>query len=519
MRNKFLIATAILLLAVMGCDKKLDIANPNTPTTENFWKTAENAQAGVNAIYSTFHRGGPARWWFFLTQVRSDEGYSTSPNANLINNFDRFLITDYNYFETVSSYADFYMGINRCNQVLDNVPAIQMDEARKQQLLGEAKFLRAYFYFQLGTLWGNVPLQLSTSTPTDLPATSNQAAVYAQVEKDLVEAAPALPLSYDAGNVGRATKGSAYGLLGKTYLQEHKYQDAVNTFKWFTEGEGKGRYHLVPNYRDNFLINTENNPESVFEVQFAVNPNDTHDDDLAPGSDNLNYGSSLPPFFSLRPIGFTDGQARRWVVNEFKKENTMSGAQDPRAETTFIYDSADVRGPQYTIAYYRTFAQLSANWSNDSMASPSKKDVFFRKMLNSFTDSGESFHSGNNYRFMRYADVLLMYAEALNGIGQTAAAYPYVDSVRMRAGLAPLSTVKPGLSQQQFLEQLKHERVTELTGEGHRWEDLARWGELGPQLAVRDPGFANFIKGKHEFLPIPQSDIDINPNLMQNPGW
>ena len=112
-----------------------------------------------------------------------------------------------------------------------------------------------------------------------------------------------------------------------------------------------------------------------------------------------------------------------------------------------------------------------------------------------------------------------MYAEALNATGNTAQAYQYVDRVRQRAGLAKLSDVKPGLNQEQFLAQIKHERITELSGEGHRWNDLARWGDLGPQLAPRDPGFSNFQIGKHELLPIPQQDLDINPNLDQNPEY
>jgi hypothetical protein len=133
--------------------------------------------------------------------------------------------------------------------------------------------------------------------------------------------------------------------------------------------------------------------------------------------------------------------------------------------------------------------------------------------------NGEVFHSGNNYRYVRYAGVLLLYAEALNQLGRTDDAYQYVDMVRERAGLASLTDAMPGLNQDQFLNQLKHERITELTGEGHRWEDLARWGDLGPQLSSRDAGFANFIIGKNEFLPIPQFDLDINPNLKQNPDY
>ena len=519
MKKIFIIGSAALLLAGTACNKKLEISNPNTPTTQDFWKTAANAQAGVNAIYSTFHRGGPARWWFFLTQVRSDEGYSTSPNATLINIFDRFILNDYNAGEVQGSYFDFYIGINRCNQVLDNVPNISMDATLKNQLLGEAKYLRAYFYYQLATNWGNVALQLTTPKPTDRPPTTPQAGVYAQVEKDLTEAVAMLPLSYDNANVGRATRGSAYGLLGKTYLQEKKYAEAITAFKWFTEGDGKNVYSLMPNYRDNFVITKENNAESIFEVQFAVNPTDNHDDDVAAGSDNLNYGSSLPPFFAPRPIGFTDGQARRWVTREYLQERTTTNLKDPRALASFIYDSADERGPDFSTAYGRTFTALSSGWSTDSSSTPSKKDVFFRKMLNDFTDNGESFHSGNNYRFMRLADVYLMYAEALNATGQTTTAYTYVDLVRQRAGLAKLSVVKPNLTQAQFFAQLKHERITELSGEGHRWEDLARWGDLGTGLATRDAGFSNFVAGKNELLPIPQSDIDINPNLKQNPGY
>jgi starch-binding outer membrane protein, SusD/RagB family len=112
-----------------------------------------------------------------------------------------------------------------------------------------------------------------------------------------------------------------------------------------------------------------------------------------------------------------------------------------------------------------------------------------------------------------------LYAEALNNLGQTPAAYPFVDKVRTRAGLRTLTAAFPNLTQQQFLAQLKHERITELAGEGHRWEDLQRWGDLSPALASRDNAFTRFVKGKHEFLPIPQFDLDVNPNLKQNPAW
>jgi len=144
--------------------------------------------------------------------------------------------------------------------------------------------------------------------------------------------------------------------------------------------------------------------------------------------------------------------------------------------------------------------------------------MWFRKLLNDQLPgrTNEGFSSGNNYRMIRYADVLLIYAEALNGVNRTADAYQYVNLVRSRVGMPPLPA---GMSQSRFMQQIKHERIVELSGEGWRWADLLRWGELGPELQVRDIEFKNFIKGKNEYYPIPQSDIDLNPNLTQNPNF
>jgi tetratricopeptide (TPR) repeat protein len=517
--KKLLTISILLAFAAAGCKKDLTVTDPNNVTAQSFWKTAGDAQQGVAAIYSTYHRVGLARWLYFMTMVRADEGYSTSPNSDIVNVYDVFNITDYNDWQITSLYQDDYIGINRCNQVLDNVPAINMDANLKAQLIGEAKFMRGFFYYNLATIFGNVAIMRHTPTPQDYPATKPQDSVFAQAEQDFTDAAASLPTAYDAANVGRATKGAAYAMLGKCYMQQHKWQQAQAAFDWLVTGAGKSLYSLMPNYRSNFVITSENNSESVFEWQNAVNPNDTHDDDTQPGtSDNLNYGTSIPPFFAPSPVGFTDGQARRWVVWEFLKEKTVDGHRDPRLAATFLYDSTDERGPAYTLAYGKPWNSLGLA-TDPSVPHGNITEVCFRKELDDSTLTGEVFHSGNNYRYIRYADVLLLYAEALNAQGQTGAAYAYVDQVRTRAGLAQLSVARPGLSQQAFLDQLKHERITELSGEGHRWEDLARWGDLGPGLAARDPGFAHFKTGRDEFMPIPQFDLDANPNLKQNPGY
>lgn len=510
--KKYIIYTlALVAITAASCKKSLDVVDPNAPNTGIFWKTADDAGKGVNAMYSTFHRAGICRWFFFATMIRADEGWSTSPDANIQNNFDQFINNDYNYGNFTGIWADLYIGIDRTNQVIDNVPSINMDATLRSRYVAEAKFMRALFYYHLASLWGNVPMQLKSSTPTDLPATSPAADVWAQVEKDASDAAAVLPANYTGADVGHATKGSANALLAMAYMQQRNYQAALAPLQSVIQS---GQYHLTANYQDNFLSTTEFNSESVFEYGNALNPNDTHDDDTQlVGEDNLNYGSSIPPFFAPRPIGFTDGQARRWMVTEMEQEKTLAGGRDPRLAASLLFDSTDVRGPNFTMIYGQTFASRYGSGVDN--------DVWFRKLLNdnNGTNTGDSFHSPNNYRFIRYADVLLLYAEALNATGATSTAYQYVDQVRTRAGLATLTAAKPGLSQAAFLTQLKHERVTELTGEGHRWNDLARWGDLGPNLQSRDAGFKNFVVGKHELLPVPQQDLDINPHLKQNPGY
>ena len=496
-------------VGILSCDPNLDITNPNQPTVEVFWQNANDAEQGVNAIYSTFARGGFSRWMPMLYITRSDEGFSGSPWSDLANAMGGFIQPDYNFGPVIDVWRDCYIGIFRANQVLDNVPEIEMNQELKNRLLGEAYFLRAYFYYNLALLWGNVPLMLETSKPTDLPPTSSQAEVWAQIESDLALAIPGLPVRYASNSdLGRVTKGAGNALLAKVLMQQGKYLEAEQPLQWLVAGEGASVYNLVANYRDNFKIDTENNVESVFEWQFTINPTEVTDDDVA--TPNHNYGSSISQFLAPPGIGWSDAEARIWVINEFLLEQTTTGDRDPRLSAALLFSHTDERGPDFTMVYGQTFTQRYG---------PQNPRAWFRKFLNDHWRNEEGYRSPNNYRYIRYADVLLMYAEVLNQNGKTTEAYPLVDRVRQRAGLAPLSQTRPGLNQAQFLEQLKHERLLELLGEGHRWADLVRWGDVGPGLAQRDPGFNNFQVGRHEFLPIPQRDLDINKNLSQNPGW
>jgi len=517
--NKFIkISLAgMLALGAASCEKYLDmnIENPNRIDESNFWKTGADALQGINAVYGNFYRNGSpgSRWTPYYFDVRSDDGYSTSP-WNELRSVSAFNITQYSFEVNYDTWWHHWRGVYRANQVLANIPAISMDENLKKQYLGEAKFLRALYYYNLVTIWGNIPLILTPSQPSDKPSQVSQETIWAQIETDLTEAIADLPVSYTGEEVGRATKGAAYGLLGRAHLQQKEYAPAAAALSWLISGPGQAQYSLMPNFADNFRHTTENNRESVFEIQFKMRPENSGED--GPTS---NVGTSRSPFFAPQGHGFNDANMHRWIVREFLKEPAVGGTRDPRLAVTALFDSSDERGPDFTQVYGSSFA--SKNYGDDI-----KNRVWYRKYLNDYfrTNEFEVFNGPINYRIIRFADILLMYAEALNAQGQTAQAYQYVDRVRQRAGLSTLTAAMPGMNQTQFQRQLEHERITELTGESLRWNDLARWGYFDDaaklaELKARDNEFNNFVIGKSKYMPIPQTEIDINPNLQQNPNW
>lgn len=512
-----LIFGIIAISFISSCKKttSLEIADPNQQTEDNFWKSASDAKLGVNAIYRNFSRNGApySRWAPFYMDARSDDGYSTSGWPEL-QSISALTISQYSFEVNYDTWWHHYIGINYANQVLAHVPAINMDAALKAQYLGEAKFLRALYYYDLVTIWGNVPLILNPNKPSDRPLQSTPEQVWAQIEKDLTEAAASLPPSYIQDELGRATKGSAFGLLGRAYLQQGKNQQAVDALSYFITGAGVSLYNLVPNYADNFRHTSEFNSESIFEVSFSDRP-----ENGAPEGPTSNIGNSRPPFFAPGGHGFRDASMHRWVAGEFQVEKTLTNQRDPRLAVTVLYDSTDERGPDFTSVY-------GSSWTSHNYDADYGRRAWYHKYLDDYyrINQFEVFSSPINFRVIRLADVLLMYAEAQNNLGKTAEAYQYVDRVRQRAGLAKLSDIKPGMSQAQFLRQLMHERITELTGECLRWNDLARWGYFDDpnklaELQARDYEFKNFKTGKSKYMPLPQTEIDINSNLKQNPGY
>ncbi|MGV3503696.1 MAG: RagB/SusD family nutrient uptake outer membrane protein [Adhaeribacter sp.] len=499
----------LVLLGAVSCeDELLNIDNPNTLTEGQFWKTESDAQKGINSVYHMFYQpGGFSRWVSFRLDLTSDEGYSISPWVELAD-WTRFQYVNYNFWEGNSNtWRDFYKAIFRTNQVLDYVPNIEFaDQSKKDLILAQAHFLRGFYYYYAAILWENVPLVLKASKPDDLPEQQQLADVWRQVEEDLTQAAQVLPVQWDNANVGRPTKGAAMAFLAKAHMQQRDWASAKTALDYFFTGEGKDQYDLIADYEENFRHTNENNIESVFEIQFS-DANKTGEGN----GPNSNMGNNRGQFFAPRGIGWSDGQARTWIIDEFKSERTLDGKLDERLRYTLFY-------PQLEADFGDKVFGRSWEWGAN--------EAFFRKYERDYYRNNEDYYSQVNVRLVRYADILLLYAEVLNELGQTALAYPHVDRVRARVNLRPLALAYPliGLDKDAFRERLKMERAKELFSESVRWPDLKRWGDLETDakvdaVAQRDPDFNNFEVGKHIRLPLPANEVLNNPNLKQNPNY
>jgi hypothetical protein len=530
-----MIQRIILLFAVIAglsaCNEDLlNVENPNVPTQATFWKTVDDAQMGLTATYSQFTRvGNWSRWIYFRYDLTSDEGFSNSP-WNELKDWTQFKYVNYNFIQGGHTiFKGHYKQIFQANQIIAYVPEIKGKNEEENTLLArivaQARFIRAFDYFNLVVLFENLPIVLEPSNAGD------NYVIYGLIIDDLELAIADLPEEWTDADKGRITKGAAYALLGKVYMQMHRWQDAKDAFYWLVEGDGKGYYALMDNYFDNFTHYNENNMESVFEIQFSdVNETEM---DRNNGSDvdqdvaNMTLGNTRSQFFAPRGIGWCDGQPRPWLVDEYKKEPTVDDQVngtfiDDRLRVSIIYPDFFTDFPGETL-FAGTINKWRFNWWTD---------CFFRKYGDDYFKDRTDYYSPINYRVIRYADVLLCYAECLAQLDDLASAISYADMVRTRpsTNLPPLaSSTVPEIaasigSKDAFLKRLQMERALELSLESVRWIDLRRWGLLETQagideLAARDPDFNNFEIGKHRILPLPQFEVDNNPNMTQNPNY
>ncbi|MDF7811722.1 RagB/SusD family nutrient uptake outer membrane protein [Hymenobacter sp. YC55] len=524
MKNTFLTRLSMagaLLLSATACEKDLlDQSNPNLPLTELSWNTSDDAVKGSVACYAGLQGLGMYRRWLnFAFDLRDDTGFSQSPWGELAD-FTHFIQVNYDFEVSNNIWRDHYRTIFRCNQVIDRVPTIQgMDAGLQKRIVAEAKFLRALSYFNLVSLYGKVPLalQYSTGLNQSFPQ-GTEAQVWDQIISDLQAAQTDLPATYPATDAGRATKGAATTLLGKAYMQNKRWADAQAQFAQVINS-GLYKVEDVP-YTSNFRHTTENNPESIFEVQFSDERKGGNDAGGGPDATS-SQGGQRSQFWGVPGYGFNDGEVRPWVVREFLQEPAANGQRDPRLAATVFYNRLDqTQFPSALPADADTLVYGTGFLTRYGKDARNRARVYWRKYQTDYYRTFEDFDSPINQRVLRFADVLLQQAEALNEQGQTAAAIPLINRVRQRAGLAPLTA---SFTRESLRMQIMHERVTELTGEGVRWFDLQRWGLLDnqatvDQLKARDPDFNNFRVGRSRLLPLPQSEVDLN-KLTQNDNW
>lgn len=517
-----IVTVAAVPLMVASCVDNSDLVqlDPNYDTETSFWQDDEDALEGVNAAYASLLTDGTyMRSTPLLLDLKGDDTRSNSPWASMAN-VGRFNTSVSDPAIYGWAFETYYQGVFRANQVLTFVPNIEMeDTALKNRILGQAYFLRGLYFFHLVNMFKSVPLPLD---PVDYSQHSHdqrtEAEGWAQVKADFQMAADMLPVSYsdvsgiDAGDIGRATRGAALGYLGKAHLFTHDYASAKTTFE---QVMNLGVYSLVANYRDNFTTVNENNSESLFEVQFSREVGGVN---LgwggAPGSD-WGKTSARAITYAPRGFGWTDVQPTWNLFYEFQEEATIDGEVDPRLDATMFYNK-----PEGMTLYGQDFATVYGGNPSDL------NDLFCRKYQNSdgqFADEYD-WRSGINERLLRYADILLMYAECLNELGQTSEAYGYIQQVRDRVNLPDLATTMPNMSQEEMREQIGHERYLEFALEGHRFDDIKRWGWLDNAQKVqwledRDPEYATYLPGR-EFFPIPQTEVDNNPGITeQNEGY
>jgi starch-binding outer membrane protein, SusD/RagB family len=540
-RSESVVSAIVMLLFLNSCDvKKLELVNPNELTPGTFFKTEAQVQQAVNAVYANLQTDGlyQRTLYYSMDFMAFEQLNTTDPIYHIFLYYtfdaDNTFIADY--------WERCYAGINRANFVINNEEAINkipeglLSQAKKDKYIGEARFLRALYYFLLVTRFGDVPLITENKEVMTGSPRSPKAVIWAQIEADLSFAAEkCLPKIME--EKGRATSGAAWALLGKAHLfQANESQDqadftvARNAFLHVVDDHEN--YDLEARYSNNFEEETEHGPESIFEVEF--NP------EL--GTNNLwssdGNGTGLNEC-SLRGMSYGcfnwyDAIPFRDLVEEFETVEDNGVKNDPRLGYC-IYQTGDLYNNGKDTA--RMYCDTMEYWIDGVLYSEVRFKYGWKKYQNYYKQESENIYSGINTRVIRLADVLLMMAEIENELGNFPEAIKYLNQVRNRPdvmmpnyGTPSMNNIYPVSNQEQLRIAIEHERKIELCNEQVRINDLIRWHRL--EAFIRDeamPKLPYFMKIRISFdparnylWPIPQSEIDSNPALTQadqNPGY
>tara|TARA_R110001592_G_scaffold40026_7_gene131580 strand:+ start:4218 stop:5738 length:1521 start_codon:yes stop_codon:yes gene_type:complete len=493
------IGLPIILLSVSCSDEFIEVSTIGTALEDNYYRNESEAYSGLVAVYDVIGKQSKGfENMIVLLNSGSDDHYAgggSSSDGSQLQVFSNYTISESTVAE--SYWDDFYQGVFRANTLLTKLPDVDMPDATKARFTAETKVLRAIYYFELVRLFGNIPLITAPLSTGDYYSVTQADPndVYAQIETDLIEAIPDLPVTLDLANeAGRLTKGAVKALLGKVYLYRGKNTEAaaqlaeVNGTPGSTSTYG---YKLLDNFSDLWVVGNNYHSESIIEIAHT----DKSNADWGFWGSGADEGNSLNVMVGPRGYVRTTGStapdyAAGWGYNIITQSLYDALSGDPRFDSTIenlqaYVDSGEVgleQSYQYTGYYLKKFMPLNSDVS---------------------TGGGASELNYKQHTYMiRLADTYLMEAEALGGTGSRAQAL--LDAVRARVGL-PSVTVS--------IDAILNERRLELAGEGFRWYDLVRTGRAATVLANR-----GFVAGKNEILPIPLAEME-NTLLVQNPNY
>lgn len=560
--SKILAALAVVGLSLASCNDVFDelAVNPNQQDVNSFYTTPENVNKGILGIYS--YMSTPRAMGVSASRLMANRGDESSDRTDYGVPGQYCASLNSSWYTIVQPYQLFYTAASQACQMIEVIPNADFaNEKLRNAYLGEAYFLRGFSHFFLFLNFRNIPLMQSfPKSSKDYKPQSAPEDTWNFIIEDFKKAKELLPGKdfWTGDNLGRVTSASAAAMLGKSYLyrsgiEKHYgestttyYNEAAAAFDEIIRGN-HGAYRLVDEYSDNFQVATENNDESIFEFQFVGDPVNTN---FNPGLTNSGVWrdprGNQPP----SPISQNAHVIHQWVYDTFVASVDANGKTDSRMFGTLVFDDTapeinpkegdEVRcydGKRFDEYYVKEnadgtvtkgFAIVTAQAGNYKSAC--KKGIDWTLPTKNPGDGmwmGNLRANGLNYPYVRYADVLLMYAEAVLSGGTKGKLTPTeaVNEVRARASvnLPPYESVD--------MDIIENERILELTQEGHRFYDLLRWGKVAErfaELTAADPYFKQynvsaylgFQEGRDEWLPIPIDEVEGNPYITSNnPGW
>ena len=472
--------------------------DPNYLTPGVFWKNEQDILKGLTSAYAYLQPnmlwGTPFERHIVVDNYRSDE-LDFRPDVASWIQIATFVNTPTNSI-CRKEWTYLYTGINFANQCIDNIPLVPgVKDNVKDQAIAEARFLRAYYYYRLYLNYGEkIPIYKNQLKGTDEEFYPKQAAsgeLITFIEQELTEIQSDLPEKNSYKEAGRINKYAAIAILGKLYMFRNEKIKAEKEFEKII-----GKFELMENYHHNFDGLHKNNKESIFEVQYSGDRT----------GDQREFNRIALHLASSNAEGYEEAYPSNWLFETMKKDKTVDDKYSQRLYSTILFDDPETK------AFYFAAGKKFTDYHRSD-------EIFWHKYVT--WDPSLSQHwaqSAFNVLLVRYADILLLYAECLNDRGETAQAIDYINQVRKRVNVTPLEKT---MSKADVLKHLQDvERPCELALEGSRWYDLIRWGIVKQALTDHEkPYVENFVETKHTLFLIPHDEFLLNPDWEQNPNF